>query len=37
VFMNIMRLGGVLTMIFIGGLILVMRRRETRIAAERHA
>jgi protein SCO1 len=37
VFMNIMRLGGVLTMIFIGGLILVMRRRETRTAAERHA
>ena len=37
VFMNIMRLGGVLTMIFIGGFILLMRRRETRTTAERHA
>jgi len=36
-FMNIMRLGGVLTMIFIGGFILLMRRRETRTTAERHA
>jgi protein SCO1 len=36
-FMNIMRLGGVLTMIFIGGFILMMRRRETRTTAERHA
>jgi protein SCO1/2 len=37
VFMNIMRLGGVLTMIFIGGFILLMRRRDARTAAERHA
>jgi len=37
VFMNIMRLGAVLTMIFIGGFIVVMRRRETRTVAERHA
>jgi protein SCO1/2 len=37
VFMNIMRLGGVLTMIFIGGFIVLMRRREMRTAAERHA
>jgi protein SCO1/2 len=37
VFMNIMRLGGVLTMIFIGGFILMMRRRDTRTTAERHA
>jgi protein SCO1/2 len=37
VFMNIMRLGGVLTMIFIAGIILLMRRRDTRTAAERHA
>ena len=37
VFMNIMRLGGVLTMIFIGGFIVVMRRREMRTTAERHA
>ena len=37
VFMNIMRLGAVLTMIFIGGFIVVMRRRETRMTAERHA
>jgi hypothetical protein len=32
-----MRLGGVLTMIFIGGFIVLMRRREMRTAAERHA
>jgi len=37
VFMNIMRLGGVLTVIVIGGFILLMRRREMRSAAERHA
>ena len=37
VFMNIMRLGGVLTMLFIGGFIILMRRRETRPTAERHA
>ena len=37
VFMNIMRLGAVLTMIFIGGFIVLMRRRETRTIAERHA
>jgi protein SCO1/2 len=30
VFMNIMRLGGVLTVCFIGAFIVVMRRRETR-------
>src|SRR5215510_4892862 len=37
VFMNIMRLGAVLTVIVIGGFILLMRRREMRSAAERHA
>jgi protein SCO1 len=37
VFMNIMRLGGVLTVCFIGVFILLMRRREMRSAAERHA
>jgi len=37
VFMNIMRLGGVLTVCFIGGFILLMRRREVRSAAEGHA
>jgi protein SCO1/2 len=36
VFMNIMRLGGVLTVCFIGGFILLMRRREMRSAAGRH-
>ena len=36
-FMNIMRLGGVLTVCFIGGFIVLMRRRELRTAAERHA
>jgi hypothetical protein len=35
--MNIMRLGGVLTVCFIGGFILLMRRREMRSTAERHA
>ena len=37
VFMNIMRLGGALTVCFIGVFILLMRRREMRSAAERHA
>ena len=37
VFMNIMRLGGVLTMIFIGAFIVLMRRRDMRTTAERHA
>jgi protein SCO1/2 len=37
VFMNIMRLGGVLTVGFIGGFILLMRRRELRRTVERHA
>ena len=37
VFMNIMRLGAVLTVCFIGGFILLMRRREMRSAAEGHA
>jgi protein SCO1/2 len=37
VFMNIMRLGAVLTICFIGGFIVLMRRRENRAAAERHA
>jgi protein SCO1 len=37
VFMNIMRLGSVLTVCFIVGFILVMRRREMRSPAERHA
>jgi protein SCO1/2 len=37
VFMNIMRLGGVLTVCFIGGFVLLMRRREMRSTAERHA
>jgi len=37
VFMNIMRLGGVLTLFFIGGFIVLMRRREMRTTAERHA
>jgi protein SCO1/2 len=37
VFMNMVRLGGVLTVCFIGVFILLMRRREMRSAAERHA
>jgi protein SCO1 len=37
VFMNIMRLASALTVCFIGGFILLMRRREMRSAAERHA
>jgi protein SCO1 len=37
VFMNIMRLGSVLTVCFIVGFILLMRRREMRSPAERHA
>jgi protein SCO1/2 len=37
VFMNIVRLAGVLTVCFIGGFILLMRRRELRSAAERRA
>ena len=37
VFMNIMRLGSALTVCFIAGFILLMRRREMRSAAERHA
>jgi protein SCO1/2 len=37
VFMNIMRLGGVLTVCFIVGFVLLMRRREMRSAAERLA
>ena len=37
VFMNIVRLGGALTVCFIGVFILLMRRREMRSAAERHA
>jgi len=32
-----MRLGGVLTLFFIGGFIVLMRRREMRTTAERHA
>jgi hypothetical protein len=35
--MNIVRLGGALTVCFIGVFILLMRRREMRSAAERHA
>jgi protein SCO1 len=37
VFMNIVRLGGVVTVILTGGFILLMRRREMRSTAERHA
>jgi protein SCO1 len=37
VFMNIMRLGGVLTVGLIVGFIVLMRRRETRSTTERHA
>ena len=37
VFMNIMRLGGVLTVGLIAGFIVLMRRRESRARAERHA
>lgn len=37
VLLNVLRLGGVLTVVTIGGLILVMRRREKRIDAERAA
>src|SRR4030095_8737073 len=37
VFMNIMRLGSALTVCFIAVFILLMRRREMRSAAERHA
>jgi protein SCO1 len=37
VFMNIMRLASALNVCFIGGFILLMRRREMRSAAERHA
>jgi protein SCO1/2 len=37
VFMNILRLGGALTLGLIAGFIVLMRRRETRSPAERHA
>jgi protein SCO1/2 len=37
VFMNIMRLGGVLTVFLIAGYVVLMRWRETRQIAERHA
>jgi protein SCO1/2 len=37
VFMNILRLGGVVTVGFIVGFIVLMRRREMRSATERHA
>jgi protein SCO1/2 len=37
VFMNILRLGGVLTVGLIVGFIVLMRRREIRSATERHA
>jgi len=37
VFMNIVRLGGVVTVILTAGFILLMRRREMRSTAERHA
>lgn len=36
-FMNIMRLGGVLTVVLIAGFIVLMRRRDTRVPAQRHA
>jgi protein SCO1/2 len=36
-FMNIMRLGGVLTVGLIAGFIVLMRRRESRVVADRHA
>jgi protein SCO1/2 len=35
--MNLVRLGGVLTVALIAGFVIVMRRRETRPAVERHA
>jgi hypothetical protein len=35
--MNIMRLGGVLTVFLIAGYVVLMRWRETRQIAERHA
>jgi hypothetical protein len=35
--MNILRLGGVVTVGFIVGFIVLMRRREMRSATERHA
>jgi protein SCO1/2 len=35
-FMNIMRLGGVLTVGLIAGFIVLMRRRESRAVAEKH-
>jgi hypothetical protein len=34
--MNIMRLGGVLTVGLIAGFIVLMRRRESRAVAEKH-
>jgi protein SCO1/2 len=37
VVMNLVRLGGVLTMLFIGGFILIMRRRETQATIEGRA
>ena len=37
VVMNIMRLGGAVTLVILAGFILVMRRRDTRAPVERHA
>ena len=37
VVMNLVRLGGLLTVAFVAGFVLVMRRRETRAPVERHA
>jgi protein SCO1 len=36
VVMNLVRLGGVVTLLFVAGFVLVMRRRETRAPVERH-
>src|SRR5688500_4612205 len=37
VVMNLVRLGGLVTLVFVAGFVLVMRRRETRAPLERHA
>jgi protein SCO1/2 len=37
VFMNLVRLGGALTVVLIAGFVLLMRRRDARAAVERHA
>ena len=37
VVMNLVRLGGIVTMVLVGGFVLLMRRRDSRAPVERHA